>query len=150
MAVLVAGTADAVHTARLIIGQEFEYRCAYSLEEARAELSPNLELIVCNMRLGDARAIDFLKGLREDAQFAPQYIHLPLVCFHAHGRDISPSAHEALEAALHGFGNAHFVDLFAIARSSGVSAAAAALREAVFAAVGRPAAERGTGPARLQ
>lgn len=146
MTVLVAGTADAVHTARLIIGENFEYRCAYSLEEARAELSPNLELIVCNMRLGDARATDFLRGLRDDAQLA----RLPLVCFHAHGREISHSAHEAIEAALHGFGNAHFVDLFAIARSSGVPAAAGALREAVFAALGRPAGERRTGAAGLQ
>jgi CheY-like chemotaxis protein len=146
MAVLVAGTADAVYTARLIIGEEFEYRCAYSLEEARAELSPDLELIVCNLRLGDARAIEFLKGLREDARCA----HLPVICFHAHGREISESAQRAMEAALQRFGNARFVDLFAITRSRGVSAAGAALREAVFSALQRPPAATGAGPARLQ
>ena len=146
MAVLVAGTADAVHTARQIIGEAFEYRCAYSLEEARAELGPNLELIVCNLRLGDARAIDFLKRLQEDEQFA----RLPLVCFDAHGREMSQSVHRAMETALQRFGNARFVDLVAIARSRGVAAAAAALREAVFAAVGRPVAELRAGAASLQ
>ena len=45
MAVLVAGTADAVHTARLMLGERFDYRCAFSLEQARASLRPAPELI---------------------------------------------------------------------------------------------------------
>ena len=130
MAVLVAGTVDAVRTARLIIGEGFDYRCAFSLEDAQTKLDPGLELIVCNMRFDDARMIDFLKLLREDGGCA----HLPVICFHAHGWEVSRSAHEALEAVLRTFDNARFVDLYAITRSRGVAQAAAALRHAVCSA----------------
>jgi CheY-like chemotaxis protein len=132
MAVLVAGTAEAVHTARLIMGEGFDYRPAFSLEQARASLRPAPELIVCSMRFDDARMIEFLQGLREDEQCA----QLPVVCFHAHGWEVSPSAHEAMQEMLESFGNARFVDLFGIARSRGVPAAAAALRQAVTSAYG--------------
>lgn len=130
MAVLVAGTVDAVRTARLIIGEGFEYRCAFSLEDARTMLDRGLELILCNMRFDDARMIDFLKLLREEGE----YSHLPVVCFHAHGWELSRSAHEAIDAVLQTFDHARFVDLYAITRSRGVSEAAAALRHAVCSA----------------
>ena len=132
MAVLVAGTAEAVHTARLIMGEGFDYRPAFSLEQARAFLRPAPRLIVCSMRFDDARMIDFLQGLREDEQCSG----LPVVCFHAHGREVSPSAHQAMQETLESFGNARFVDLFGIARSRGVPAATAALRQAVASASG--------------
>jgi hypothetical protein len=130
--ILVAGTVDAVQTARLIIGEDFDYRCAFSLEQAQAELHPGLRAVLCNMRFEDARMLDFLEALRGDERGAS----LPLVCFHAHGWEVSSSAQEAMQTLLDGFPNARFVDLYAIARSDGVSAAAAALREAVSSAVG--------------
>jgi hypothetical protein len=130
MAVLVAGTLDAVSTARLIIGEQFDYRCAFSLEDAQAQLRPSLELVLCNMRFDDARMIDFLQALRA----APQCACLPVVCFHAHGWEVSRSAQQAIEAVLQTLDNARFVDLYAISRSRGVAAAAAALREAVLSA----------------
>jgi CheY-like chemotaxis protein len=137
MAVLVAGTADAVHTARLIIGEAFDYRLALSLEQARAGLRPAPQLIVCSMRFDDARMLDFLKALREE----PEGSRLPVVCFHAHGWDVSASARAALQAVLQTLDNASFVDLYAIARACGVAAATTALREAVASALGRRAAE---------
>lgn len=136
MAVLLAGTADAVHTARLIIGERFDYRCAFSLEEARARLRPMPELVVCHMRFDDAGMIDFLKGLRDDEAGS----RLPVVCFHAHGWDVSGSARAAIQAVLQGLDNACFVDLYCIARARGVSAATAALREAVGSALSPRAA----------
>src|SRR5689334_5030952 len=107
MAVLVAGTADAVHTARLMLGERFDYRCAFSLEQARASLRPAPELIVCNMRFDDARMLDFLEALRDDDECS----RLPVVCFHAHGWELCASAEETLQAMLRSFGNARFVDL---------------------------------------
>jgi hypothetical protein len=63
-----------------------------------------------------------------------------VVCFHAHGWEMSRSALEALEAVLRRFDNACFVDLYAITRLRDVSAAAAALRDAVCRAADCPAA----------
>ena len=137
MAVLVAGTADAVHTARLIIGEAFHYRPAFSLGQARAALRPAPELVVCSMRFEEAGMLDFLKALREE----PEGARLPVVCFHAHGWDLSASAHAALQGVLQTLDNASFVDLYAIARARGVAAATTALREAVASALGRRAAE---------
>ena len=136
MAILVAGTADAVHTARVILGEGFDYRCASSLGEARAQLGPDLELVLCNMRFDDARMIDFLKTLRDEGRWA----RLPVVCFHAHAWEVSRSAHEALAQTLRTLDNACFVDLYAITRARGVTAAAAALRDAVGSALSSEAA----------
>ena len=135
MAVLVAGTVDAVRTARLIIGEGFDCRCAFSVEEAQAQLGPDVQLILCNMRFDDAPMVDFLNVLREE----PEYSQLRVVCFHAHGWQVSRSAHQALEAVLRTFDNARFVDLYAITRSRGVTAAAVALRDAVSAGAGSAA-----------
>jgi hypothetical protein len=146
MAVLVAGTADAVHTARLIIGEGFAYRPAFSLAQARAFLRPAPQLVVCSMRFDDAQMIDFLQGLREDEECA----QLPVVCFHGHGWEVSACAHGALQAVLQKLDNASFVDLYAIARARGVAAAATALRQAVASALGRSAEPPGREPALMQ
>jgi len=132
MAILVAGTADAVHTARVILGEGFDYRCACSLEEARAQLGPNLELVLCNLRFDDGRMIDFLAALL--------CARLPVVCFHAHAWEVSRSAREAVAQTLQALDNACFVDLYAIARARGVAAAAAALRHVVGSAISGEAA----------
>ena len=144
MAILVAGTADAVHTARLILGDGFHYRAAFSLEQACASLRPAPQLVVCSMRFDDARMIDFLRTLREE------HARPPVVCFHAHGWQVSASAHAALQAVLLTLENAAFVDLYAIARARGVAAAAGALREAVASALGTRAAEPSREPAFVQ
>ncbi|HEX7052498.1 MAG TPA: hypothetical protein VF211_01025 [Burkholderiales bacterium] len=123
--ILLAGTVDAVRTARLIIGEGFDYRCATSLDEARTQLCPDLAAVVCSLRLDDAPVVELLEQLGPD---------VPVVCFHAHGRELSGSARESVREALQALGNARFVDLYAIARSRGVPAAAAALREAVSSA----------------
>jgi hypothetical protein len=136
MAILVAGTADAVHTARVILGEGFDYRCACSLEEARTQLGPDVELVLCNLRFDDARMIDFLAALRDEGHGA----RLPVVCFHAHAWEVSRSAREAVAQALQALDDACFVDLYAIARARGVAAAAAALRDAVGAAISGEAA----------
>ena len=146
MAVLVAGTADAVHTARLIIGEAFDYRPAFSLAQARASLRPAPQLVVCSMRFDDAQMIDFLHGLREDEQCA----RLPVVCFHAHGWEVSACAQAAVHAVLQTLENASFVDLYAIARLHGVAAAATALREAVASARAGAAQPLGREPALMQ
>jgi hypothetical protein len=132
MAILVAGTADAVHTARVILGEGFDYRCACSLEEARAQLGPDLELVLCNLRFDDGRMIDFLAALRDEG--------LPVVCFHAQAWEVSRSAREAVAQTLQALDNACFVDLYAIARARGVAAAAAALRHVVGSAISGEAA----------
>jgi hypothetical protein len=136
MAILVAGTADAVHTARVILGEGFDYRCACSLEEARAQLGPDLELVLCNLRFDDGRMIDFLAALRDEGHCT----RLPVVCFHAHAWEVSRSAREAVAQTLQALDNACFVDLYAIARARGVAAAAAALRHVVGSAISGEAA----------
>lgn len=130
--ILVVGTVDAVQTARLIIGDSFDYRCAFSLEQARTGLDPDVALVVCSMRFDDAGMIDFLELVHADEHGA----RLPVVCFHPYSREVSRSAREALAAVLESFAYARFVDLYATARAHGVSAAAAELREAAFAALG--------------
>jgi hypothetical protein len=125
--ILVVGTLDAVQTARAILGDGFEYRCAFSLDEARAELHPGVALVLCHMRFDGDRMVDFLEVLRDDEHCG----RLPVVCFHAHSSNIGSGAYEAMQAVLKGFDEAKVVDLHSIARSSGVPAAVAALRQAV-------------------
>lgn len=125
--ILVAGTVDSVHTACAILGDAFEYRSAFSMEEALAVLDSSIELIVCNMRFEDGTLVDFLRALREQ----PRFCRLPLVCLQAYSYEVSSGAYERLEAALRRFENARLVDLYAVARARGVSAAAAELREVV-------------------
>jgi len=124
--ILVAGARDAVQTARLILGEGFDYRFAFSLEEAQAELGPGVELILCH-----ARMLELLDAVRADAQCGQK----PLVCFHAHGWEMGADAYQRTQLALETFANARFVDLYAIARSSGIPAAGAALRHAVRSAM---------------
>jgi hypothetical protein len=141
--ILVVGTVDAVQTARLIIGDAFEYRSAFSLGEAQAGLDSEVALVVCSMRFDDARMIDFLERVRANAQGA----QLPVVCFHPYSREVSRSAHAAMAAELQRYASARFVDLYATARAHGVSAAAAELREAALAALGYEIAPSADGEA---
>ncbi|HYX63241.1 MAG TPA: hypothetical protein VE935_03365 [Burkholderiales bacterium] len=122
-----AGTVDAVHTACSILGDGFDYRRAFSAHEALAVLDSPVDLIVCSMRFDDGSMVEFLHALQKDQQRSP----VPVVCFHAHGWEVSRGACAQVQAALRGLGDGQVVDLYTLARERGVSAAVAELREAI-------------------
>ena len=125
--ILVAGTVDAVHAACAIVGDGFDYRRAFSAHEALAVLDSPLDLIVCSMRFDDGSMVEFLRTLEKAQQRSP----VRVVCFHAHGWEVSRGACAQVQAALRGLGDGQVVDLYALAQERGVSAAVAELREAV-------------------
>ena len=125
--ILVVGTVDSVHTACAILGDGFDYRRAFSAQQALAVLDSPVDLILCSMRFDDGSTVEFLRALEE----APRGCRVPVVCFHAHGWEASRGAYARLRAVLQNFDDAQVVDLYARARDGGVPAAVAELREAV-------------------
>jgi len=138
--VLVAGTQDAVDTARAVLGGEFELAAAYSVAEALKEVEGGVELVLCNVRFDDSRMFDFLGALDEG-----EFRRVPVVCFRMEGGSLPPAMERSVELALRELGIAAFVDLPALSRVLGAEAAVQALRARVLEGLARGLV--GKGPA---
>ena len=127
--VLVAGTQDAVDTARAVLGGEFELTAAYSVTQALKEVEGGVELVLCNVRFDDSRMFDFLGALNA----MPRARRLPVVCCRVARSPVSAGARRGIELALEALGVLAFLDMHEVEARDGPEAARAALRAAVMA-----------------
>ena len=127
--VLVAGTQDAVATARAALGGELELAAAYSVAEALKEVEGGVELVLCNVRFDDSRMFDFLGALNA----MPRDKRLPVVCCRVARSPVSAGARRGIELALEALGVLAFVDLHEVETRDGPDAAQAVLRATVMA-----------------
>jgi hypothetical protein len=127
--VLVAGTQDAVDTARAVLGGEFELAAAYSVAEALKEVEGGVELVLCNVRFDDSRMFDFLGVLNA----LPRAKRLPVVCCRVARSPVSAGARRGIELALEALGVLAFLDMYELEARDGPEAAQAALRATVMA-----------------
>ena len=127
--VLVAGTQDAVDTARAALGGELELAAAYSVAEALKEVEGGVELVLCNVRFDDSRMFDFLGALNA----MPRDKRLPVVCCRVARSPVSAGARRGIELALEALGVLAFVDLYEVETRDGPDAAQAVLRATVMA-----------------
>ena len=127
--VLVAGTQDAVDTARAALGGELELAAAYSVAEALKEVEGGVELVLCNVRFDDSRMFDFLGALNA----MPRAKRLPVVCCRVARSPVSAGARRGIELALEALGVLAFLDMHEVETRDGLEAARAALRATVMA-----------------
>jgi len=127
--VLVAGTQDAVDTARAALGGEFELTAAYSVTQALKEVEGGVELVLCNVRFDDSRMFDFLGALNA----MPRARRLPVVCCRVARSPVSAGARRGIELALEALGVLAFLDMHEVEARDGPEAARAALRATVMA-----------------
>ena len=127
--VLVAGTQDAVDTARAALGGELELAAAYSVTEALKEVEGGVELVLCNVRFDDSRMFDFLGALNA----MPHTRRLPVVCCRVARTPVSAGARRGIELALEALGVLAFLDMHEVETRDGLEAAQAALRATVLA-----------------
>jgi hypothetical protein len=127
--VLVAGTQDAVDTARAVLGGEFELTAAYSVTQALKEVEGGVELVLCNVRFDDSRMFDFLGALNA----MPRPRRLPVVCCRVARSPVSAGARRGIELALEALGVLAFLDMHEVETREGPEAARAALRATVMA-----------------
>lgn len=127
--VLVAGTQDAVDTARAALGGELELAAAYSVAEALKEVEGGVELVLCNVRFDDSRMFDFLGALNA----MPRARRLPVVCCRVARSPVSAGARRGIELALEALGVLAFLDMHEVETRDGPEAAQAALRATVMA-----------------
>lgn len=127
--VLVAGTQEAVDTARAALGEEFELAAAYSVAEALKAVAGGVELVLCNVRFDDSRMFDFLGALNA----MPSARRIPVICCRVERGPISAGARRGIELALEALGVLAFLDMHELESRDGPEAARAALREAVRA-----------------
>ncbi|HJY77565.1 MAG TPA: hypothetical protein VKE95_13075 [Burkholderiales bacterium] len=127
--VLVAGTQDAVDTARAALGGEFELAAAYSVDEALRQVEGGVELVLCNVRFDDSRMFDFLGALNA----MPRARRLPVVCCRVARSPVSAGARRGIELALEALGVLAFFDMHEVETRDGLEAARAALRATVMA-----------------
>ncbi len=127
--ILVAGTPEAVVTAKYALGTAFNYVPAYTIDQAASFLCAPVDVIVCNVAFDSSRMFDFIRAARQ----GPKSRTIPIVCFRQ--RPLSRTTHEAIENALGAFGLTTFVGLFALTAQAGVTHALLAFRAAVLAAL---------------
>lgn len=130
--VLVAGTAEAIATAKYTLGPDFAYLPAYSVDHAISLLSEDIDAIVCNVDFDDSRMFDFIHAARQSS--AARLI--PIICFRHHARPLSRATRDAIELALSMVAQTCFVDLYSITEKAGLSHALMALRGAVLNTLG--------------
>ena len=126
--VLIAGTSDAIETAKQALGPAFSYRVAHSLEDAISQLSPDLDVILCNVAFDSSRMFDFIRAAR--SLRSPKIV--PIICFRHPRRALSEATHHGLELSLQEFERTSFVDLYALSKQGTVGGALSALRQAVL------------------
>ena len=127
--ILIAGTQDAIETAKYTLGHGFEYRLAHTVEEAISLLSPNIDLILCNVAFDDSRMFDLIRAARS----LPAPHAIPIICFRHQQRALSKATHHAIEVALSLFPQTFFLDLYELTQQGGVSQALTTFREATLA-----------------
>ena len=125
--VLVAGTQDVIDAARAALGGELELATAYSVSEALRQVEGGVELVLCNVRFDDSRMFDFLGALNAMARSGP-----PVICCRVARGPMSAGARRGIELALEALGVVAFLDMYELESRDGLSAAHAALREAVM------------------
>lgn len=126
---MIAGTPEAIETARYALGHGFEYRLAYTVEEAMSLLSPDIDLILCNVAFDDSRMFDFIR----EARSLPAPRAIPLICFRHQKRALTKAMHDAIETALSLFPETFFLDLYELNQQGGLLQALTTFREATFA-----------------
>ena len=130
--VLVAGTAEAIATAKYALGPDFASLPASSVDHAISLLSEDIDAIVCNVDFDDSRMFDFIHAARQS--FAARLI--PIICFRHQARPLSRTTRDAIELALSMVAQTCFVDLYSITEKAGLSHALMALRAAVLNTLG--------------
>jgi hypothetical protein len=83
--------------------------------------------VLCNVRFDDSRMFDFLGALNAMARSGP-----PVICCRVARGPMSAGARRGIELALEALGVVAFLDMYELESRDGLSAAHAALREAVM------------------
>lgn len=135
--VLLAGTHEAIVTAKSALGPLFAYRTAANVHDAMSQLLPDIDVIVCNVAFDESRMFDFIQAARSS-----QWERIiPIICLRQ--RVLTKPTHDAIELSLHAFERVSFIDLYALNQERGAAYALSALRQAVLdeisAQVGAPA-----------
>ena len=129
--ILIAGTPEAIETARYALGGNFSYHLARTVDQAISLVSPDIDLILCNVSFDESRMLEFIRLARE----APASRHIPIVCFRQHRRAFKRSTYDAIEVVLGTYERTSFVDLYDVSQRGGLSNALLAFRAAVMKAL---------------
>jgi response regulator RpfG family c-di-GMP phosphodiesterase len=123
--VLIAGTSEAVDIATRALGTQYNYRRAYSVEQALSLVDAVVDCIVCNVAFDESHMFDFLTAVRARKDMTAK----PFLCFRI--GPFSKTAHAAMDMAMETFGNAVFVDFYETSKQAGIPKAFDALKQAV-------------------
>jgi len=129
--ILLAGTLDAIATAKSVLGPDFSYRTAMSVHEATSQLRSDIDLVLCNVAFDESRMFEFIQVVR--SSLADGIV--PILCFRHHERALSKSTHDAIELAVRTFERVAFIDLYSLSRAQGAAYAQSALRQAVLSEI---------------